>query len=348
MPLVTALVDTYNHERFIEEAIVSVLEQDLPRSDMEILVVDDGSTDRTPEIVRKFEPNVRLLHKTNGGQASAINFGIAHSTGNLIAFLDGDDVWLPNKLSRVVKEFERNPASVLVYHQFCYWDSRSGEIWDSGWGQVSGDILADRRKLLAYAAAPTSSLAFRREILERLAPVPEECSFMHDSFLITTAIFLGPVVAIPECLTKNRVHGENLWFSERGEPNPDVLRRRIKVRRAAMTSVRKWVRVNASRPSRSRIRVFLQLWQLGQDADEFGINAPGRFGYFMHRCRFNLVYGWAMTRAHLAYNWTHAFVELIVGREHSHYLEGVRARVKRLLQYVERRFHSANQGDHPA
>ena len=71
-PFVSVLIDTYNHERFIEEAIVSVLEQDFPASDREIVVVDDGSSDQTPEIVRKFEPRVRLLRKTNGGQGSAL------------------------------------------------------------------------------------------------------------------------------------------------------------------------------------------------------------------------------------------------------------------------------------
>jgi glycosyltransferase involved in cell wall biosynthesis len=90
-PLVTVLIDTYNHERFIEEAIVSVLAQDFPASDTEILVVDDGSTDRTPDIVRKFEPRVRLLRKENGGQASAFNAGIPEATGEIVAFLDGDD-----------------------------------------------------------------------------------------------------------------------------------------------------------------------------------------------------------------------------------------------------------------
>ena len=76
-PFVSVLIDTYNHERFIEQAIVSVLEQDFPSSQMEIIVVDDGSTDRTAEIVRKFESRVRLLRKPNGGQASAFNTGIS-------------------------------------------------------------------------------------------------------------------------------------------------------------------------------------------------------------------------------------------------------------------------------
>ncbi|MGH7836756.1 MAG: glycosyltransferase family 2 protein, partial [Candidatus Binataceae bacterium] len=75
-PIISVVVDTYNQERYIEQAIVSVLEQDFPAADMEILVVDDGSTDRTPEIVHKFAPRVRLLRKKNGGQASAFNAAI--------------------------------------------------------------------------------------------------------------------------------------------------------------------------------------------------------------------------------------------------------------------------------
>src|SRR5271170_7504882 len=108
-PAVTVLIDTYNHERFIEEAIVSVLEQDFPRSETEVIVVDDGSTDRTPEIVRRFEPRVRLIRKINGGQASAFNAGIPECRGEIIAFLDGDDWWAPTKLTRVMQALERDP-----------------------------------------------------------------------------------------------------------------------------------------------------------------------------------------------------------------------------------------------
>src|SRR5437879_495363 len=100
-PFVSVLIDTYNHERFIEEAIVSVLEQDFPASEREIIVVDDGSTDRAPAVIRKFEPQIRLLRKQNGGQASAFNVGIPECTGEIVAFLDGDDWWAPGKLRAV-------------------------------------------------------------------------------------------------------------------------------------------------------------------------------------------------------------------------------------------------------
>src|SRR6266478_3223946 len=115
-PLVTVLIDTYNHERFIEQAITSVLEQDISMADVEIIVVDDGSTDRTPEIIRRFEPRVRLLRKPNGGQASALNVGIPEMAGEVMAFLDGDDWWAPNKLTRAIETFEGEPDLGFVGH----------------------------------------------------------------------------------------------------------------------------------------------------------------------------------------------------------------------------------------
>ena len=329
-PVVTVLIDTYNHERFIEDAIRSALDQDFPRSQMEILVVDDGSTDRTPEIVRRFEPQVRLLRKANGGQASAINYGVAHSNGEFVAFLDGDDVWLPNKVSRVITEFQNHPEAVLVYHQFRFWDSRDGHEWETERNFVSGEILADRHKLLGYWAAPTSSIVFRRSVLNRLVPVPEQCSFNHDTYLITAAIFLGPIASFPDCLTKNRVHGKNLYFAGRDEPDRDTLRRRIQVRQASIKALRKWMYANAPKSTRPEVRFLVRRWQLGQNGDIFLLEHPGRFRTFKHRVQENLTYGIAMTRAHLAYRWAHATFELIVGPKHSHYLEAARSRARRL------------------
>src|SRR5262249_50749837 len=113
---VSVLIDTYNQEKYIEQAITSVLEQDFSASDREILVVDDGSTDRTPEIVRKFEPQVRLLRKQNGGQASAFNLGIPQCRGEIVAFLDGDDWWATNKLTHVSETLASDSSLGIVGH----------------------------------------------------------------------------------------------------------------------------------------------------------------------------------------------------------------------------------------
>src|SRR5438034_5677061 len=115
-PFVSVLIDTYNHERFIEQAIVTALEQDFPASEREILVVDDGSTDNTPALVEKFRPHVRYLRKANGGQASAFNVGIPEARGEIIAFLDGDDWWARGKVSTVIAHLVDNPDVGTVGH----------------------------------------------------------------------------------------------------------------------------------------------------------------------------------------------------------------------------------------
>src|ERR1700747_1426766 len=116
MPFASVLIDTYNHEKFIERAVTSVLEQDFRASDREVIVVDDGSTDRTPEILRKFQPHIRILDKRNGGQASAFNVGIPECRGEIIAFLDGDDWWAPGKLRRVVELLASDSTLGVVGH----------------------------------------------------------------------------------------------------------------------------------------------------------------------------------------------------------------------------------------
>jgi len=90
-PLVTALIDTFNHEKYAEQALVSVLEQGLSPEELEIVVVDDGSTDKTPSIIQKFVPRLKHVRKKNGGQAAAFNARFAEAHGEIVAILDGDD-----------------------------------------------------------------------------------------------------------------------------------------------------------------------------------------------------------------------------------------------------------------
>src|SRR4249920_269864 len=102
-PMVSVLIDTCNHASFIQDAISSVLEQDIGRREVEVIVIDDGSTDETPSVVELFSGDVRLIRKSNGGQASAFNVGLPLTSGRVVALLDGDDWWAPNKLKSVVE-----------------------------------------------------------------------------------------------------------------------------------------------------------------------------------------------------------------------------------------------------
>lgn len=212
-PALSVLIDTYNHERYIEQALLSVLEQDFPASDMEIVVVDDGSTDRTPEIVSKFAPRVRLLRKKNGGQASAFNAGIAECRGNAIAFLDGDDWFAGGKLTAVAKALEQHPEASAVGHGYYEVFSESNqtraclpkeaEFVDMSTPEAAHQAFAEWFFLLMGA------LTIRRQFLQRVLPIPEELAFCADS-PITVAAMAGGAYILNEPLFYYRHHEDNL------------------------------------------------------------------------------------------------------------------------------------------
>ncbi|HEV1994651.1 MAG TPA: glycosyltransferase [Candidatus Acidoferrum sp.] len=213
-PFLTVLVDTYNHERFIEQAIQSVLEQDFSASDREILVVDDGSTDRTPEILRRFEPQVRVLRKANGGQATAFNAGIPACRGEIIAFLDGDDWWAHSKLSKVSSIFAENRELGIVGHGIT-------EVFPNGSQRTeclphpARFQLNSREGALLFRARKqflgTSRMTVRARLLETLLPVSEDLRIEADEFLFTVAALHSPVMILTEALTFYRLHGGNLY-----------------------------------------------------------------------------------------------------------------------------------------
>jgi hypothetical protein len=226
-PAVTVLIDTYNHERFIEEAIVSVFEQDFPRSDVEIIVVDDGSTDRTAEIVAKSEPRVRLIHKANGGQASAFNAGIPEARGEIIAFLDGDDWWAPNKLSQVMQAMSVDPAVGIVGHGITI--AHPGRLQQShtlreGFRFQANTLEGARVFRSRKAFLGTSRMTIRTELLRRVGAVPERIAIQADEYLFTLAAAIATGQILPEPLTYYRVHDGNGFFTV----TTDSRRERIK------------------------------------------------------------------------------------------------------------------------
>jgi glycosyltransferase involved in cell wall biosynthesis len=329
-PSITVLIDTFNYGQFIEESIKSVLAQDFPLEQIEILVVDDGSTDDTAERVRKYEPHVRYLSKPNGGQASAFNFGFGRAKGDLVALLDADDYWLPGKLRRVVEEFERHPDAGMVYHSF-WMQEQDRELREGGYSGQSGFVPGNRTSLLLYDLHPTSTLAFRWSVLERILPVPEELVIQADAHLSACAIFVAPVLYIREPLTVYRIHGRNLWNTGQGQDHDVRVRRRINTTRSVGKGVHLWLQRNGFDTSRSDLQAFFLMWKLSSDNDEFKLSPPGRLRFVRHLLEYPRHYGPRMTWRHKLVSYLNAFGALFTGYKHYHRLDESRIRIKQAL-----------------
>jgi glycosyltransferase involved in cell wall biosynthesis len=174
LPLVSVLITTHNYDRFVTEAIESVLSQDFPPDQIEVLVVDDGSTDDTPERVKKYWLRIRYFCKPNGGQASALNFGIVRAAGESIALLDADDLFLPVKLTLIVDGFQQDSALGMVYHRLVEWYVQTDERRERSFSAVSGDIRKSADRFLSSVAEPASCVAFHRSALGPFLPIREE------------------------------------------------------------------------------------------------------------------------------------------------------------------------------
>src|SRR5579864_3239175 len=232
-PIVSALIDTYNQEHFIEQAIVSVLEQGLSPSELEIVVVDDGSTDNTASVVSKFAPRVRYIPKKNGGQASAFNAAIPETHAPIVAFLDADDWWTKEKLRAVLDAFEQDPGIAAVGHGYF-------EVRDNA--SRTQPVVPQKTYCLNLANAEaarvarsgctflsTSKLAIRRRLLDQIGPVSERFIFF-DIVLMSLALALGGAIVLDQPLGFYRLHRGNLYESR--STNPADLRRKYEIVRA--------------------------------------------------------------------------------------------------------------------
>jgi glycosyltransferase involved in cell wall biosynthesis len=331
-PLFTVLIDTYNYGEFVEEAVSSVLAQDFPVEEREILVVDDGSTDDTQERLRKFGEAIRYLQKPNGGQGSAFNFGFDHARGQIVALLDADDVWLPEKLRRVHEEFKRYPQAGMVYHRVHLWNGSDDISEDSYFIPVSGNVTESKHALLQYPMVGTSCLAFRREALQKLLPLPESLRFQADAYLTALIIFVAEVAALPEFLGKYRLHGANLFQTNAEQASRSQIERRMAMREALLGEIRNWLQKNSQDIDSNDIRAYLEQWTKAQEKDGFALRAPGRWKYFRHLLGFPLMYGEIMTPRHRAYSYLRAFAALFLGYHHLHVLDDVRMNRKQLFR----------------
>jgi len=195
---VSVIIPAYNSAAFIERAIRSVLQQTW--QPLEILVIDDGSTDNTREVVQAIEGPIRYIRQENAGASAARNRGIQEAKGDFIAFLDSDDEWLPRRLERTLAPLLANPAL-----GFCY--CHSSRIYLDGSSRLHHAESVKRRfpgGIYSPPYAHTSASTFRRECFDRCGEFDTSMCRIEDIDLFVRIAEVYPTHLVPEVLV--RIH----------------------------------------------------------------------------------------------------------------------------------------------
>jgi glycosyltransferase involved in cell wall biosynthesis len=221
-PQVSIIIANYNYSAFLRRSIQSALTQTYPN--VEVIVVDDGSTDESVETAKEFAGRVKLLFLQHAGETAGRNAGFAESSGSIVAFLDADDYLKPEAVATVVEQW-RPAYSKLQFH-LAIVDERGTERGllmprprlDSG--RVDQLLLTTGR----YITSPGSGNFYARWLLERIVPVPtDEWPQSFDSYAATYAGFYGEIGAIQAPLGYYRVHTSNMTrIAVRGKNSVDV------------------------------------------------------------------------------------------------------------------------------
>jgi glycosyltransferase involved in cell wall biosynthesis len=205
---VSVVIPNYNYGRFLSEAVESVLAQTYPCH--EIIVVDDGSTDESLEILAKYEGKVRVIEQKNCGVGIARNTGVENSTGDLIAFLDADDHWEKDKIERQIQQFLEDQEVGLVSCGMREFD-RQGEILHHYLSDQKGWIA---EKIVAFnveIVVSGSAIVVRRDIFERAGGFDErkELHPSEDWEFFYRVASISKIAFVPELLVNYRNHGSN-------------------------------------------------------------------------------------------------------------------------------------------
>jgi glycosyltransferase involved in cell wall biosynthesis len=215
-PLITAVVNNYNYARYLHNAIGSVLRQTYDR--IELIVVDDGSTDHSREVIASYGDKIKPILTENGGQAHAVNLAAQAASGDYVAFLDSDDFWLPTKIEKMVALAHKRPDAGMLYHRYL-----NTNIYGDPMAGPEPPVLLPanfRRGYLrsggSYWHSIMSTLMLKRELLHKIVPIPTYANREGaDSVLEHCGILLSRIAAHPDVLAYRRIHGSNLYAAGR-------------------------------------------------------------------------------------------------------------------------------------
>jgi glycosyltransferase involved in cell wall biosynthesis len=203
-PLVSVVVPSFNQARFLGEALRSVLEQDY--EPLEVLVVDGGSTDGSPELIEGHADKLAWwVSEPDSGQAEALNKGFARARGDVLGWLSSDDALVPGAIARVVDELDRDGDAMLVYGEALFVDERGQEIFPLQARPF--DVEAMVRACSNHVVQPGS--LFRRLAWEAAGPLNEDGHYLFDFEFALRVARVGKVARIDDRLALYRVHPES-------------------------------------------------------------------------------------------------------------------------------------------
>ena len=205
MPKVSVIMPAYNNAGYIQEAVESVLAQTWP--DWELIVVDDGSTDDTARVLRRFEGVIRYIYQENRGSAGARNTGIRASSGQFIAFLDGDDLWMPEFLAVQVQAFQEAPDMEVMYSWWCYIDEDGHQLPEQGVYRGKGQLL---KEFALRNLFPVITALVPRQCINRVGLFDQSLRTREDwDFWLRMAQAGYRFGFSPRVLAKYRIHESN-------------------------------------------------------------------------------------------------------------------------------------------
>ncbi|WP_182915631.1 glycosyltransferase family 2 protein [Massilia cavernae] len=220
-PLVSVIIPCYNAERYIGATIASVLAQG--QAGMEIIVVDDGSSDGSVALVRREFPQVRVEQQVNAGVAAARNRGLGMARGEWVAFVDADDIWLPGKLAAQFAQMDAVPGCRMSYTAWQVWPSAAplptseqleqlaAIAGDSArWGGASGWIYPD---LLLDCVVWTSTVLARRSLFEEIGGFDPTLRIGEDYDLWLRASRVTPIHRVAHPYALYRIHPASITKS---------------------------------------------------------------------------------------------------------------------------------------
>ena len=218
LPLVSIVTPSFNQARFLEETILSVLGQDYPN--LEYLIVDGGSTDGSLEIIRRYADRLAWwVSEPDRGQTEAINKGFAHARGEIFAWLNSDDMYLPQAVSEAVQYLQNHAEVGLVYGDANFIDER---------GRVLGKFPArqtDYRRLRrGYVHIPQQAAFFRAELWRKVGPLDTSFYFAMDYDLWVRIARHAKIVYLPRLWANFRLHGSAKTIAADERCWPEMLR----------------------------------------------------------------------------------------------------------------------------